>query len=28
VDEHSTLKNDKPACWSCHGRKFTCKGCH
>lgn len=28
VDTHATMKLDKPACWSCHGKKFTCKGCH
>lgn len=28
VDNHGTMKLDKPECWSCHGRKFTCKGCH
>jgi hypothetical protein len=28
ADDHATMKHDKPACWSCHGKKFTCKGCH
>ncbi len=30
VDRHSSVKAqiDKPSCVICHGRKFTCQGCH
>jgi hypothetical protein len=28
VDAHATTKHDKMECWTCHGKKFTCKGCH
>lgn len=30
IDKHSTGKAnlDKPSCAVCHGRKFTCLGCH
>lgn len=27
-DKHSDKTMDKTECASCHGRKFTCKGCH
>jgi hypothetical protein len=27
-DKHSDKALDKSSCASCHGRKFTCKGCH
>lgn len=27
-DKHSDKTLDKSSCATCHGRKFTCKGCH
>lgn len=27
-DNHATKNVDKTECATCHGRKFTCKGCH
>ncbi len=27
-DKHSEKTLDKSSCATCHGRKFTCKGCH
>lgn len=28
ADKHSDKSLDKTGCATCHGRKFTCKGCH
>lgn len=28
MDRHSTPKVDKSGCATCHGRQFTCMGCH
>lgn len=28
IDSHSRVKLDKSGCAVCHGRKFTCLGCH
>ena len=29
IDDHTEMKHEKPnSCESCHGRSFTCRGCH
>jgi hypothetical protein len=27
-DLHSDAKIEKSGCWVCHGKRFTCQGCH
>jgi Cytochrome c7 and related cytochrome c len=27
-DLHSNSKIEKTGCWVCHGKRFTCQGCH